>query len=379
MNGVTGRMGDQPAPGALDPGDPRAGRARRSADGEALWPEPMLVGRDERKLRALAERARPGALDDRPRRGARRPDADDLLRRPGRRSRARTRVRAGDRRRQARLLREAADRDARRGARARPRWRDEAGVKHGVVQDKLFLPGLPQAAAAGRQRASSAAILSVRGEFGYWVFEGDWPPAQRPSWNYRAQDGGGIVARHVLPLALRARRAVRRRARRVRATARPTSPSAATSRARRYDATAEDAAYAIFELAGGVVAQINSSWCVRVVPRRAVRAPGRRHRGHRGRRPARAAGSSRARRRRGRSGTRTSRTRSTSAAGWHRGAGHERVRQRVQGAVGDVPAPRRARRAVPLGLPTRAREGVQLAELGLRSWHERRWVEVPEL
>jgi predicted dehydrogenase len=36
-------------------------------------------------------------------------------------------------------------------------------------------------------------ILSVRGEFGYWVFAGDWQPAQRPSWNYRKEDGGGIM------------------------------------------------------------------------------------------------------------------------------------------------------------------------------------------
>ena len=62
----------------------------------------------------------------------------------------------------------------------------------GVVQDKLFLPGMRQAAPAV-EGGFFGRVLSVRGEFGYWVFEGDWQPAQRPSWNYRAADGGGIV------------------------------------------------------------------------------------------------------------------------------------------------------------------------------------------
>ncbi|WP_189167906.1 Gfo/Idh/MocA family protein, partial [Sphaerisporangium melleum] len=68
----------------------------------------------------------------------------------------------------------------------------EAGVKNGVVADKLFLPGLLKL----RRLIDGGffgRILSVRGEFGYWVFEGDWQAAQRPSWNYRAEDGGGIV------------------------------------------------------------------------------------------------------------------------------------------------------------------------------------------
>ena len=67
-----------------------------------------------------------------------------------------------------------------------------AGVKQGVVQDKLFLPGMRKL----KRLVDSGffgRILSVRGEFGYWVFEGDWQPAQRPSWNYRKQDDGGII------------------------------------------------------------------------------------------------------------------------------------------------------------------------------------------
>src|SRR5207237_10499866 len=68
----------------------------------------------------------------------------------------------------------------------------DAGICHGVVQDKLFLPGLRKL----RRLVDGGfvgRILSVRGEFGYWVFEGGWQPAQRPSWNYRKEDGGGII------------------------------------------------------------------------------------------------------------------------------------------------------------------------------------------
>jgi predicted dehydrogenase len=137
-----------------------------------------------------------------------------------------------------------------------------AGIKHGVVQDKLFLPGLRKlkmmvdAGFFGR-------ILSVRGEFGYWVFEGDLQPIQRPSWNYRAEDGGGIILdmmchwRYVLDNIFGGVRSV--------------SCLGATHIPERWDesgapyhVTADDACYATLELDGGVVAQINSSWTTRV-------------------------------------------------------------------------------------------------------------------
>ena len=70
--------------------------------------------------------------------------------------------------------------------------RTRAGVKHGVVQDKLWLPGLLKLKML-IDSGYFGRILSVRGEFGYWVFEGDLQPAQRPSWNYRKEDGGGII------------------------------------------------------------------------------------------------------------------------------------------------------------------------------------------
>jgi predicted dehydrogenase len=142
------------------------------------------------------------------------------------------------------------------------RLADAAGVKHGVVQDKLFLPGIRKLDRLVRS-GFFGRILSVRGEFGYWVFEGDWQPAQRPSWNYRTADGGGITAdmfphwHYLLEQVVAPVRAV---------TAHVTThiPRRWDEAGRPYDATADDAVYGIFELAGGVVAQINSSWAVRV-------------------------------------------------------------------------------------------------------------------
>ena len=139
---------------------------------------------------------------------------------------------------------------------------DAAGVKHGVVHDKLFLPGLVKL----RRLVDGGffgRILSVRGEFGYWVFEGDWQSAQRPSWNYRSEDGGGITTdmfchwSYLLENLFGPVRTV---------TARSVThiPVRWDENGEEYAATADDAAYGIFEIDGGVIAQINSSWCVRV-------------------------------------------------------------------------------------------------------------------
>jgi predicted dehydrogenase len=137
-----------------------------------------------------------------------------------------------------------------------------AGVKHGVVQDKLWLPGLLKL----KMLVDSGyfgRMLSVRGEFGYWVFEGDWQPAQRPSWNYRKEDGGGIILdmlchfRYVLDNLFGEVRSVT-------CLGATHIPERWDERGRRYEATADDASYATLELEGGVIAQFNSSWAVRV-------------------------------------------------------------------------------------------------------------------
>ncbi|MFI7447813.1 Gfo/Idh/MocA family protein [Nonomuraea sp. NPDC049714] len=136
------------------------------------------------------------------------------------------------------------------------------GVKNGVVQDKLFLPGLLKLKRL-IDGGFFGRILSVRGEFGYWVFEGDWQEAQRPSWNYRAEDGGGIVL-DMFPHWHYVMENLFGRVESVYARATTHVPERVDEQGRAYRATADDAAYGIFELAGGVIAQINSSWTVRV-------------------------------------------------------------------------------------------------------------------
>lgn len=137
-----------------------------------------------------------------------------------------------------------------------------AGIKHGVVQDKLFLPGLLKLKML-RDSGFFGRILSVRGEFGYWVFEGDWQPAQRPSWNYRRADGGGIILdmlchwRYVLDNLFGEVEAVS-------CLGATHIPERVDETGATYRADADDAAYATFQLAGGIVAHINSSWDVRV-------------------------------------------------------------------------------------------------------------------
>ena len=137
------------------------------------------------------------------------------------------------------------------------------GVRTGVVQDKLFLPGLRKIAML-RDAGFFGRILSVRGEFGYWVFEGDWgQPPQRPSWNYKKTEGGGIILdmlchwRYVLDNVFG-------RVQAVSCLGANHIPLRVDEENKTYTADADDAAYATFQLEGGAVAHINSSWCVRV-------------------------------------------------------------------------------------------------------------------
>jgi predicted dehydrogenase len=138
----------------------------------------------------------------------------------------------------------------------------EAGVINGVVHDKLYLPGLLKL-----KRLIDAGffgrIFAVRGEFGYWVFEGDLLPAQRPSWNYRAEDGGGIVL-DMFPHWNYVLENLFGKVEAVTAKAVTHIPERWDEQGRKYAATADDAAYGIFELEGEVIVQINSSWAVRV-------------------------------------------------------------------------------------------------------------------
>ncbi len=142
------------------------------------------------------------------------------------------------------------------------RLAESARVKHGVVQDKLWLPGMLKLQTL-RELGFFGRMFAVRGEFGYWVFEGDTVPAQRPSWNYRKEAGGGIIIdmlchwRYVLDNLFGAVQAVS-------CLGATHIPERRDENGQRYTATADDSAYATFRLEGDIIAHFNSSWAVRV-------------------------------------------------------------------------------------------------------------------
>jgi predicted dehydrogenase len=258
LNGVTGRMGYRQhlVRSILAMRD--AGGVEL-ADGTRIVPDPVLVGRSDAKLAAIAERhgldrwttSLDEALGD-----AANEVYFDAQVTAARAPSVRAAIAAGKHVYAEKPLAGSLEDAVELAGSAR-----SAGVRHGIVQDKLFLPGLRKlrllldAGFFGR-------LLSIRGEFGYWVFEGDWRQSQRPSWNYRTADGGGIVLdmfshwSYVLEMFAPVRA--------VTARALTHIPVRWDEEGRRYDATADDAAYAIFELDDGIIAQLNSSWCVRV-------------------------------------------------------------------------------------------------------------------
>lgn len=260
MNGVTGRMGTNQHLIRSIAAIIRQGGVRLN-DAEVIMPDPLLVGRNPAKLEAVAALA-----------GVKKKWTTDLsaalsdkeytvyfdAQTTGLRAAAiRKAIAAGkDIYCEKPVALTSADAmDLYRAAR-------KAGVKHGVVQDKLWLPGFLKLKGL-IDGGFFGEILSVRGEFGYWVFPGDRVPCQRPSWNYRKEEGGGILLdmfshwRYVLDnlfgnvtaLTCHAATHVRQRW---------------DEQGRPYRCTAEDAAYATFELAGGAVAHFNTAWTVRV-------------------------------------------------------------------------------------------------------------------
>jgi predicted dehydrogenase len=259
MNGVTGRMGtNQHLVRSILAIRDQGGI--KGPTGAALMPQPILVGRNESKLRGLSEAH--GGL----------PYSTDL----------------------DKLLKDAANAVYFDAQTTQRRYEDvkkavahrkhvycekpvattseEAmdlykrasvtGVKHGVVQDKLWLPGLIKLRYL-IDTGFFGEILSVRGEFGYWVFTGEHQPAQRPSWNYRKADGGGII----LDMLCHWRYVIDNLFGNVMAL----SVYGATHIKRRwdesghpYDCDVDDAAYATFLTDRGIICQFNSSWCTRV-------------------------------------------------------------------------------------------------------------------
>jgi len=259
MNGVTGRMGTNQHLMRSIVAIREQGGVKIS-DHEVIMPDPVLVGRNPSKLDKLAEMSGFGAWTT---------DVDSVLadskysvyfdaqtttRRPDAVKKA---IEAGKH-----IYCEKPTALTTAEAVELYRLARDAGVKQGVVQDKLWLPGflkLKQLIDTG----FFGRIFAVRGEFGYWVFEGDTIPAQRPSWNYRKEDGGGIISdmlchwRYMLDNLFGAVKSVS-------CLGAIHIPKRWDEDGQPYDTTAEDAAYATFDLEGGIVAHINSSWEVRV-------------------------------------------------------------------------------------------------------------------
>jgi predicted dehydrogenase len=259
MNGVTGRMGtNQHLVRSILAIRKQGGVRLRN--GDVLIPEPILVGRNEGKLKALASQYDvkeyttdlDTALPD-PRNEIYFDAQVTELRYPS----VMKAIRAGKA-----IYCEKPTATNTREAMELYRAAEQKGVKHGVVQDKLWLPGLLKLKYL-IDTGFFGRILSVRGEFGYWVFDGFHQPAQRPSWNYRKEDGGGIMIdmfchwRYVIDnlfgeikslVALGATHIPRR----------------VDENGKEYACTADDSAYGIFELKNGIVCQFNSSWDVRV-------------------------------------------------------------------------------------------------------------------
>ena len=265
VNGVTGRMGYRQHLVRSLLSIREQGGVQLS-DGTAVYPEPVLVGRNEERLRGIAERH---GLDRWT------TSLDEVLADPAVEVYFDTQVTSV---REASLIKaieagkhvytEKPVAGSLDGALRLARAAKAAGLTNGVVQDKLFLPGVVKL----RRLISEGffgRILSVRLEFGYWVFEGNGIAAQRPSWNYRKQDGGGIVLdmfphwQYLLedlfgPItALYAREATH-------------VPQRWDEAGRPYEVTADDAAYAVLEFASGAFASVNSSWAVRVNRRELV-------------------------------------------------------------------------------------------------------------
>ncbi len=372
MNGVTGRMGlNQHLVRSILAIREQGGVAL--ADGSRLMPDPILVGRNAAKLEQIAHEHGVSRWTTDLRSALADPD-DSLyfdaqltaLRAPS----VEAAIGAGKHVYCEKPLAVESAVALRLAAQARA-----AGVKHGVVQDKLFLPGMIKLKRLV-DNGFFGRILSVRGEFGYWVFDGDLQPAQRPSWNYLKQDGGGIILdmfchwRYVLDHTFG-------RVRALQCLGGTVIPKRWDEQGNPYPCTADDTAYGTFELEGGTVAQINSSWSLRVYRDElfSMQVDG-------------TLGSAVA-------GLRECRTQSgvnTPRPVWNPDVENPfRFREQWMDApeeeifdnafkvqwemflryiAEDAPFPHDFLEGA---------RGVQLAELGLKSWHERRWIDVPEL
>lgn len=259
MNGVTGRMGkNQHLFRSIDAIIKQGGV--KIGPQEFIMPDPILVGRNELKLKKLIESSSAEKYST---------DLDSVMNDPAYSIYfdAQTTLRRFDAVKAAALAGKHVYCEKPTAINTKDAYElykicRDAGVKNGVVQDKLWLPGFMKFKRL-METGFFGEIMSVRGEFGYWVFEGDTIPAQRPSWNYRKEDGGGMVIdmlchwRYVIDNLFGNVKSVS-------CLAATHIPKRVDENGDAYTCTADDSAYATFELENGVIVNINSSWCVRV-------------------------------------------------------------------------------------------------------------------
>jgi predicted dehydrogenase len=257
VDGATGRLGGTQHLRSLLAIRAEGGLPLRN--GDRLVPEPILLGRNAEKLAGMAV---PDNLAWSTDRDACLADTAtqiyfDATSTAGRIGRAKAAVAAGKHIYLEKPIAETLD-----DALALARAADRAGVKHGTVQDKIFLPGLHKLAKL-RGSGFFGKILSAQLDFGWWVFDGEHQPAQRPSWNYKKREGGGLVLdmfphwRYIVDRLIGDITGVSCRL----ATQIPRRRDEA---GKLYDVDVEDTALAIFELSGGALVHVTSSWCTRV-------------------------------------------------------------------------------------------------------------------
>ena len=372
MNGVTGRMGTNQHLERSILAIRKQGGVQLGP-GETILPDPILVGRNEAKLKGLAERYGVEKYTT---------DLDGVLSDPAysvyfdalttqlRFANVRKAIAAGKS-----IYTEKPIAESTEDALTLYREAEAAGVKHGVVQDKLWLPGLLKLKYL-IDTGFFGRIISVRGEFGYWVFDGFDQVCQRPSWNYRKEDGGSILTdmfchwRYVIDHLFGSVKSMV-------VLADTHVPRRVDEQGKEYECTADDSAYAIFQLEDGTPVQMNSSWCVRV--RRddllCLQVDGMKGSAVAGLRDVVVQPDA-----------------TTPKPVWNPDVPSEIDYYADWGAVPTNRVYENAFKAqwelflrhVVRDEPFRwglleGAKGVQLAELGMQSWHERRWVEVPEL
>ncbi|MGB1130148.1 MAG: Gfo/Idh/MocA family protein [Haloferula sp.] len=259
MNGVTGRMGtNQHLLRSIDAIIKQGGV--QVSPTETIMPDPILVGRNETKLKALIERTSVEKYTT---------DLDSVMNDPAYEIYfdAQSTLRRFDAVKAAAAAGKHVYCEKPTAIRTEDAYKlyeicRDAGVKNGVVQDKLWLPGLVKFMRL-KENGFFGDIISVRGEFGYWVFEGHTVAPQRPSWNYRKEDGGGMVVdmlchwRYVIDNLFGPVKSVS-------CHAATHIPERIDEQGNAYKCTADDSAYSTFELENGIICHFNSSWNVRV-------------------------------------------------------------------------------------------------------------------